>query len=353
MGVRIYKPPQCGYTVEGGHLKTDGTVIKKVSGTMMAGILGISPWSSPFQVACDLLGLAREDISGKPAVKNGNIQEGRIIRYAGEQYSDKGLFLAAKEVYEKRAGDHDSWVSDFDSDIFAGHVDGIVIAPNGQDYILEIKTSSNLDSWINGVPKYYYWQVALYNRFLTHRDHAYVVLGIMDQQAYRDPMSWMPNANTVVMYEMPIDSDEVEQGMAQVRDWYGKYIANGITPDYDPSNPGDVEMYSHLVGLTDDVSSVQSLVDQLGQTEQAIAEYENNKQVLYDQRDLLKVKIKEYLDCHSVSSLDSTTGEYYATLRETHRVRISAQKLIEAGLDPAEYSEDSISKTFSVKKKTH
>ena len=64
MMARKYLAPTCSYEISDGTIRTDGSVHNKVTGTSMAGILGLSPWSSPFQVACALLGLGREDISG-------------------------------------------------------------------------------------------------------------------------------------------------------------------------------------------------------------------------------------------------------------------------------------------------
>ena len=139
MTARIYDAPKCEYTIEDGCIRTDGSIKGKVSGTMMAGILGCSPWSTPFQVACALLGVGVEDISGKPAVRTGQILESRIIDYVGKTYPEYGLFMPADKIYEKREGDHASWVSDFDDDIFSGHVDGIVMREDGSNCILEIK----------------------------------------------------------------------------------------------------------------------------------------------------------------------------------------------------------------------
>lgn len=350
MAGRIYKPPTCNYEVEGMHLKTDGTVIHRVSGTMMAGILGISPWSTPFQVACSLLGLAREDISNKPAVKAGIALESKVIKYAGERYPEFGLFIPAEEIYEKREGDHDSWVSDFEDDIFAGHVDGIVMGDDGTDYILEVKTSSNMESWLNGVPEYYCWQVALYNEFITKRDKAYVLLGIVDKNTYSDPNSWIPNENTVGLFEINIDREQVLEKMAIITEWYNTYIVNGITPDYDPQNEGDVEMYEHLVGLTTDVDSMRSIIDELGKVNEELHDHEAQKKALYSTQTALKAKIKDYLTCHSVSSLDSSTGEFNAVLSESESSTIDPNLMLADGIDPKRYTVQTISKRFTVKK---
>lgn len=350
---KTYFPPKCKYEIHGNRIITDRTVMNKISGTSMAGILGLSPWSSPFQVACNLLGLAREDISDKPSVKVGTKLEPLIISYADQVYGPQyGTFLRAEEVYEKREGDHDSWVSDFDSDVFAGHVDGIVFSEDGNDYILEIKTSSNLDSWKEGVPEYYYWQVALYNHFLCKREKAYVVLGMVNENTYRDHTSWVPNENTVAMFEMPIDQMDVDEKIEAVKKWYYDFVEKGMTPEYDPSNPGDVEMYEHLVNLAQDVEDISNLIEELGEIDNDIAIEESKNLGLYVQRDALRARIKDYLIAHKLSSLDSTSGGYTGKVINQPRTKFNEDLMNEDGIDVSKYKTKSITKSFTVKKNT-
>jgi hypothetical protein len=336
--------------VQGKSIVTDRSVMNKVSGTSMAGILGVSPWASPFQVACNLLGLASEDIGGKPSVRVGRILEAPIVRYADRAYKEFGSFFLAEEVFQKREGDHDSWVSDFESDTFAGHVDGIVFNEAGEDYILEIKTSSNLDAWMEGVPKYYYWQIALYNHFICKKDHAYVVLGMVNENTYRDPMSWLPHEGTVGMYKVDFDHEEIEQGLAAVQEWYDKYIRQGITPEYDPSNPGDVAMYEHLVNLTQDVEEVSQLIEKYGEIDEEIAIAEAKNVDLYAIRDELKARIKDYLTAHNLNSLSSTSEGFVGKVGTQTRSSFDEDQMMLDGIDVEKYKVKKTVKTFSIKK---
>lgn len=348
--MKTYFPPECGYSVEGNHIVTDGSVKHKVSGTSMAGILGVSPFNTPFQMACALLGLAREDISGSPAVKVGVALEEPIIRYAGTAYPQYGMFCTAEEVYEKRIGDHDSWVSDFEDDVFAGHVDGIVFKDDGSDYILEIKTSKNLDSWKNGVPEYYKLQVSLYDHFITKQGKAYVVLGMVNDETYRDYNSWIPNSKTVAMFEMDVDKD-FEEKLSQVRGWYDTYVAQGITPDYDPSNPGDVEMFNHLVSLTRDIDTVRKDVQRYGEVLAEINAAEHQFQNLYDERDYLKTTLKEYLECHSLSELNGETDDGKVVMGIQNRKEWDEEAMKRDGIDISKYKIAKQTKTFTYKKR--
>lgn len=346
--MRTYLPPECGYTIEGGHIITDGTVRKKVSGTSMGGILNVSPFTTPFQIACSLLGLAREDISGKPAVKVGQVLEEPIIRYADRTYSYLGTFCSAEEVYEKRAGDHDSWVSDFEDDIFAGHVDGIVFKDDGSDYILEVKTSKNLDSWKDGVPEYYRLQVELYNHFVCKKKIAYVVLGMVNDATYKDVTSWIPGENTVAMIEMTIDED-FEEKLEMVKQWYTQYILNDTTPDYDPTNPGDVEMYQHLVNLSRTLEEIQVDVDRYAVVLDRIAQAEDAIRGLYDEREMLKTDLKDYLTVNQLSALETTDGGCRISISTRTTKVLDEKKMKEDGIDVDAYRIERVSKSLTVK----
>lgn len=348
----VYSSPECGFKVVGNHIETDGSIKHKVSGTSMAGILGVSPWNTPFQMACALLGLAREDISGSPAVRVGVALEEPIIRYAEKAYPEYGTFCTAEEVYEKRVGDHDSWVSDFEDDVFAGHVDGIVFKDDGTDYILEIKTSRNLDSWRDGVPEYYRLQVSLYDHFITKQGKAYVVLGMVNENTYKDYNSWIPNSKTVAMFEMTVPED-FEETLSKVRGWYDTYIAQGITPDYDPTNKGDVELYNHLVNLTRDIDTVKKDVTRYGEVLNQIEQAEASIQNLYDEREFLKASLKAYLTSHSLSSLDDDNieGGGKVILGTQNREEWDLDAMKRDGIDPKKYKISKQTKTFSYKKR--
>lgn len=347
-----YTAPRCKFSVENGHIVTDGSVKNKITGTSIAGILGCSPWSSPFQVACALLGLGREDISKKPEVQVGQILESEIIKYAGERYKQYGLFMSAEEIYEKREGDHDAWVSDFNDEYFAGHVDGIVMRDDA-NYILEVKTSRNLDSWAEGVPEYYYWQVALYNEFIAKQDKAYVVLGMTSEATMRDVNSWVANEKTVGMFEMEIDRTEIQEKMQYVRDWYDQYIAKGITPEHDPTNPKDVALYDHLVNITLDVGDISDLIDQFAEADARILSIEAEQKGLYDFRDSLKARIKDYQTTHNISEIVSTSEGYVSQLTTRTTQKIDEMAMIKDGIDVYKYKVPSVSEYVTVRRKAN
>lgn len=334
---RTYKPPVNTYAVDGDVIRVaPGSKLNKVSGTSLGGILGVSPFNTPFQVACSLLGVCREDISDKPAVKVGQALESEIIKYADKTYSAYGLFMPAEQVYVKREGDHDAWVSDFEDETFAGHVDGIVMTENG-DYILEIKTSSNMESWSEGVPEYYKLQVGLYNHFITKKDKAYVVLGVVNENTYRDYHSWIPNERTVAMFEFGIDQEAFAKVLDEVREWYGKYILNGVTPPYDSTNAGDVEMYEHLVTLSKGVEEMKDVVQRYRDLTYELDAIEAEHKDKYDAREALKAQLKDYMEANKLKSIQAKDGIGQAMITTTSRTSWDEDSMVKDGIDVSKY----------------
>lgn len=349
-----YLPPKCGFAIQGDHIVTDGTVRGKVTGTMMAGILGCSPWSSPFSVACRLLGLAEEDIGDKPAVKAGRALERRVLESAQGLYGDlEGLMLVpAEEIYAKREGDHASWVSDFDDPIFAGHVDGVVFDENGTDYILEIKTSGNIDAWADGVPEYYWWQVALYNRFITKRDHAYVVRGMVTDEERRRPEKWEGSPENVRMYVVRMDDLKMDAGIEEICKWYEQYIEKGVTPAPDPTRPGDVELFEHLQNLADTEEAQAVMVARIAALDAEIKAREEGMKPLYDARDMLRGTVKDWMSAHDVEELRSADGGFKAVVRKQVRASVDQSLMMAAGIDPTPYMVEKVTNVFTVKQVT-
>lgn len=348
----MYSAPKCPFTVDGDCIVTDGSVRKKVTGTSMGGILGISPWSTPFQVACNLLGLGSQDISAKKAVQRGIALEPRIIRYADHVWGSEedSCYLSAEEVFEARVGDHDSWSSDFEDDIFAGHVDGIVAAADG-DYILEIKTTTNLDSWTDGVPEYYFWQTAVYNEFITKQDKVVFVLGIANENTDRDPASWVPNEDNCIRFIVPVDREAVKAKMDEIRAWYAEYIMNGTTPCYDPSNPGDVELYTHLCDIASGDRGAEALLEQVVSTQRQLewARELHGINALEDTLKDLKDRLKQALLAGETSALESRDGCFKAVITSRTTTSWEVGKMVADGIDTARYQKESTTYALSVR----
>lgn len=261
---RNWIAPRCRYLIDNGTIRTHGETVEKISGTSLGAILGKSPYETPFTISTKLLGVWGEDISDKPQVRAGIALEERIIEYQASRHPSLGTFLKAEDIFDPRAGDHSQWRSDFEDDVFSGHVDGI-ISKDGIDYILEVKTTSRraietYGTWVNGVPEHYLWQVYLYNHFITKQDRAYFLLGILEERDYANPYGWVPNKDNCRLFEVSIDREMVADKLAGVRKTYCDTIRRGISlPCTD--DPRDQEVMTYLRDISGDSETLMALAE--------------------------------------------------------------------------------------------
>ena len=239
--------PKCNYRItEDGRIKAaPGTEVRKITGTTIGALMGLSPFESPFTGQCRMLGLNDRDLSGNRAVTTGIALEPRVIDYLAAKHPDVGKFLPAETLFAERKGNHEDWKSDWDDPDFGGHVDAI-ISKDGQDYVLEIKTVKSIEHWRGEIPTHYLWQVYLYNHFLTKQDKAYFGIGVVDDRDYKDPDNWQPNARNCMLVEIRIDRDMVAQEVEKMR-MLRKNIQNTLTtvPCNDTAKV-DADLMNHL-----------------------------------------------------------------------------------------------------------
>ena len=352
-----YKDPECQFYLEEDHAVTIGAVPNKITGTAMAGILGFSPFQSEFTVACALLNIGREILDGKFAIEFGKAHESTIIKYISEMNPDVGIFVPAEDLFEERKGDHDKWKSDFDDDTFGGHVDGLVYDENGDEFILEIKTTSidheaDWKDW-NGnytVPDYYRCQVELYNHFIAKKDHAFVAVGFRDKNDKIE--TWKPTEENTHLIRMEIDQEAFDEKLEDIKAWYARYILAGITPDYNILNEKDVTMWEHLSSITGTADQMQVNVDNLEAVEEKIALKENEIADLYTARDDLRKMIKDYMVSNNVTEIPTNSGKYKAVITQSVRKTIDANALRADGIDPTRYTLVKTVDSFTLKQIT-
>ena len=353
MTARKFEVPKCNFGMDPANncIVTDGTVHQKITGTSFGAIMGVNPWMSPFEASCRLLGLIDEDIGDKPAVHTGTVCEVPIIRHLDNVYSNQyGRFLPDEElnICAPRVGPHESWKSDWDDPVFGGHIDGAVI--NGDDVsILEIKTARDLSAWENDVPLHYQYQVRLYNWFLTQKDTAFVGLGVVDEDAYKDPESWVPSPNNVMLFNIDTDMEQTAKDIDYARTWYESYVLQNRTTAYNPNNPRDVEIWDFLSSVVTPQDEMMENIDTLAQLEAEIAEYDA---VIEDKRkdaEALKKTIKDHMVTNAVDKMESATHDYIVTIRHQERKSFDEKKMKDAGIDPDDFKMVTVTNVFNIK----
>ena len=340
---RKWVAPECRYRIDGEIVSTiDGTP-QKITGTMMGGLLGVSPWATPFTTSTKLMGVWNEDIGDKPAVVAGKLLEGRIIDYADKVYD--GSFYPAEVFFDPRTGKHSEWGSDFEDDVFAGHVDGIV-TKDGEDYILEVKTANPMSArkWVEHPPEHYLWQVYLYNHFVTKKDKAYMLLGVIDPKFYGNPNQWIPDRTNTFLYEVPIDQKMVAETVEQLRQVYMDTIAKGVSLPLKKDDPLDAEIMQHLKDIQMPSDELTVMINDYIAIRKANEEYLDRNKENIEKEDSLKERIKDVMVTNGIAKAGRVE------IRTSNRTSFDFKTADIDGFDYSKYAKQTEVKTFAIKK---
>lgn len=179
---------------------------KGIGGSDVAAIMGLSAYSTPYQVWLEKTRGIHEDISDKPSVIWGNILEPVV----GEHYMDCHPDRHVRRVNAIARSVERPWAQ--------ASLDYEVHDPELGWGVLEIKTAGwrREQDWEDGVPVYYQTQVAHYLS-VTGRPFADVAVLIAGQD-YRE-------------YRVMRDEEDVAAVEAAVDEFWHEYVEDGIAPE--------------------------------------------------------------------------------------------------------------------------
>ena len=292
----------------------------KITGTQISGLLGLNPWQTPFSTACKMMRLFNEDISDKPSVHAGVVMEPKILDYIGAVHGD--------DVFAKREGDHETWASDFDNEIFGGHVDGFM--PDGS--IVEVKTSSRPQDWDGKIPLHYHIQASLYAKFFN-TDKIVFAVGFTDRNTLADPDAWMPNKNNTIIVETGIIAG-LDDMMQVAEDIYRKTVLNGVTPVPNPATPIDSQICGYLDAQLWEEDGIRNVLQYVSELNDDIERLKELQTELEDQ----KTRLALYMDYNGVTDVecDSVSAK-----------RVTATR---TSIDSAQLKKDGLYKLYAKEK---
>lgn len=213
---------------------------KKISGTKLGPILGVSDYATPFKIALELAGIYPGDKANK-YIDAGNVIEPVIRNYVRKNAQsvlpqqlgvspDTQIIVEEPVPREKCGYDHFH-----DNKVFGGLVDGYIAYGGKRQAILEIKTSNNRDRWLDDegnvtvVPETYMMQAGLYAA-LSGLDRIVFAVGFLEEADYDRPAFWVPKPENTVMIGVP--TPDMSKPMADAEAWYHEYMDTGETPEW-------------------------------------------------------------------------------------------------------------------------
>ena len=261
---------------------------KKVTGTRFATILGLNPWSTPFEMWCAITKTYEKPFEGTIYTIAGKTIEPKQAEYMKKSY---GMDLITptdrygEDYFNKTWGDFFP-----ENPHFGGMWDYLGVNENGEvDTVLEMKTTKRIEDWQNDAPEYYALQAALY-AYLLGVDNVIMVASFLDEKDYADPTKYVPNIKNTITVEFKVSEryPDFERMVSEVKSWWGEYVAGGISPVYDEKKDAEILAALRTHNLTPDtdidalIKEAESLKTEVDKAATAIADKEKRLKEIND-----------------------------------------------------------------------
>ena len=280
---------------------------KKLTGTHFPTVLGVNPFSSPFEVWCRCTRTYEIPFEGNKYTNAGQVIEPKVFDFLRKSMGFGDRVITPEDVYGK---DHfqKTW-GDFypDTPIFGGMWDALIKDENGNiEYVVEIKTvqvdgrSGSLeDRWKDGeAPHYQALQASLYAHLLGVDKVLMVAVALEDKKGdYEHPEQVIPSYANENVY---VDEFKVSERypnfdlyIEQATAWWNTYVVKGISPEFDEKKDAEILKALRTNSLNPD-SDIMTIVNE---AEQLTAEIEEVNATVADKEKRLKVlteQIKKY-----------------------------------------------------------
>lgn len=220
--------------IEGNRIQIDPPKrTKKVTGTRFATILGLNPWSTPFEMWCAITKTYEKPFDDTIYTIAGKTIEPKQARYMEQSY---GMEIVRPS---------DLWGEDYFNktygDFFAGnkHLGGmwdyLLKDEDGNiEAVLEMKTTKRAEDWEKGIPEYYALQAALY-AYLSDVDNVIMVASFLEDKDYKNPEKFKPDVTNTITVQFKVSNryPDFADKVAQVEKWWKDHVETGISPEYD------------------------------------------------------------------------------------------------------------------------
>ena len=308
---------------------------KKITGTHFATVLGINPFSSPFEVWCRCTRTYEIPFEGNKYTNAGQIIEPKVFDFLRKSMGYGNKVVTPEDVYGK---DHfkKTWGDFYPGvPIFGGMWDALIYDDNGKpECVVEIKTvqvdgrSGSLEQrWKNGeAPHYQALQAALYAYLLGVDKVLMVAVALEDKKGdYEHPEQVVPSYANENVYTDEFKVSErypnfdlyIEQATA----WWNSFVLNGVSPEFDEKKDAEILKALRTNTLNPDtnisalVAEAEQLTSEIEQVTATVADKEKRLKVVTEQ--IKKYALEQFRDGDTKVSIPGQRIEFVLSKSET------------------------------------
>lgn len=319
-----------------GHIEvTPHKKPKKITATRFATILGLNPWSTEFEVWCEITKTYQKPFEDTIYTIAGKTIEPKQIEYMRSAYGMYNLKtptdIYGQDYFKKTWGDffHD-W------EVVGGMWDSLLVDENGKpEAVLEFKTTKRAEDWANDVPEYYALQAALY-AYLLDVDDVIMVASFLEPNDYEHPENFTPSAKNTITVEFKVSEryPDFDQKVAQAIAWWNAHVVTGISPDYDEKKDAEILKALRTNNLTPDtnidalIAEAESLKAELEAVYASVADKEKTLKTLTEQ---IKKTLVGAFRPHDVA-VEHKGGRYIWSVSKTESYELDKDAIKADGL---------------------
>lgn len=218
---------------------------KKLTATRFATVLGLNPWSTPFEAWCEITRTYQ-----KPFEETIYTAAGKTIEPKQAQFMKKSYFMTnivtptdiyGEDYFNRTYGDFFK-----DEPIFGGMWDYLLFDENKKPVtVLEMKTTKRAEDWAKDLPEYYALQAALY-AYLLGVDDVIMVASFLSDKDYKDPSQFIPSAKNTITVPFKVSEryPDFKKLVKKAEKWWKDHVETGISPAFDEK--ADAEILKEL-----------------------------------------------------------------------------------------------------------
>lgn len=215
---------------------------KKLTGTRFATILGLNPWSTPFEIWCEVTRTYQKPFEDTIYTIAGKTIEPKQAEYMKQTYFMNNLVtptdLWGKDYFNKTYGDFFK-----ESPVLGGMWDYLLYGKDGKPTtVLEMKTSKRVEDWKDDIPEYYALQAALY-AYLLGVDDVIMVASFLEPKDYDAPEKFVCSGENTITRPFKVSErypDFEKKYVKPALKWWKDFVESGISPAFDERKDAEI-----------------------------------------------------------------------------------------------------------------
>lgn len=305
---------------------------KKLTGTRFATILGLNPWSTPFEIWCEVTRTYQKPFEDTIYTIAGKTIEPKQAEYMKQTYFMSNLVtptdIWGKDYFRQTYGDFFK-----ESPVLGGMWDYLLYGKDGKPTtVLEMKTSKRVEDWKDDIPEYYALQAALY-AYLLGVDEVIMVASFLEPKDYDAPEKFVCSGENTITRPFKMSErypDFEKKYVKPALKWWKDYVESGISPAFDERKDAEILKALRTNNLSPEtdmaalVKEAEDLKAKLDAHAAEVAEDEKRYKVLTDM--IKKAAIAQFRDGDKKVSIAGSAYNWEVSRTSTTKIDKDAMK---------------------------